>query len=60
RSYINEIWEDIFEEKLFGWCTEESWWPEDLSEDVFWEWFDVDFHSMVMDPYEDPIEKEID
>ncbi len=24
KEYINELYEDIFEEELFGWCTEES------------------------------------
>jgi hypothetical protein len=58
REIINEMWEDIFVDELFGWCTNESWWPKNLTKDMFWNWFDVEFHSFVIDPYEDEIEKE--
>ena len=58
KGYINELYEDIFTEMLFGWCTEESWWPQDITKEMFWEWFEVDLHSMVIDPYADPIKKE--
>ncbi|MGB7291539.1 MAG: hypothetical protein WBD99_05155 [Thermodesulfobacteriota bacterium] len=58
KEYIAEIYEDIFEEELFGWCTEESWWPQNLTQEMFWEWFDVELHSTVIDPYMDPIVKE--
>jgi len=54
REHINEMWEDLFEEKLLGWSTNEDWWPEERTKEMFWEWFDVEFHSMVIDPYEDP------
>lgn len=55
---IEELCEDIFVEMLFSWHTEESHWPDNRSSDMFWKWFEVEFHSMVIDPYEDPIEKE--
>jgi hypothetical protein len=58
REYISAMYEDIFEEELGGWCTEESWWPKDRTEKMFWQWFDFELHSMVIDPYVDPIEKE--
>lgn len=56
-AYINEIYENIFIEELYGWCTEESWWPQNRTKEVFWEWFEVELHSIVKDPYTDPIEK---
>ncbi len=58
REHINEMWEDLFEEKLLGWSTNENWWPRERTKEMFWEWFDVEFHSMVIDPYEDLIKKE--
>lgn len=58
REYINDLFEDIFNEELWGWCTNEKWWPKNRTKELFWEWFDVEIHSMIMDPYEDPIEKE--
>ena len=58
KAYVNDLYEEIFEEELFGWCTEEARWPKERTPDLFWRWFDVNFHSRVIDPYEDPIEKE--
>ncbi|MGB7291542.1 MAG: hypothetical protein WBD99_05170 [Thermodesulfobacteriota bacterium] len=52
------MYEDIFEEELFVWCREKSWWPENITQEMFWEWFDVELHSAVMDPYAEPIVKE--
>ena len=50
--------EDIFIEELFAWCTEESWWPQNRTKEMFWQWFEAELHSIVRDPYTDPIEKE--
>jgi hypothetical protein len=58
KEYINELYEDIFEEELCGWCTNESWWPKNRTQEMFWQWFEVELHSEVKDSYEDPIEKE--
>jgi hypothetical protein len=55
---VEELCEDIFELELFNWCAEEGRWPQERTKELFWKWFDVSFHSMVFDPYEDPIEKE--
>ena len=58
KEYINDLYEDIFAQELFSWTTEESEWPQERTKELFWRWFEVTFHSMVFDPYEDPIEKE--
>jgi len=57
-GYINEIYEHIFNELLFGWCTKESWWPQDRTNRMFWQWFEVELHSIVMDSSTEPIEDE--
>ena len=57
KGYINEIYEDIFIEILFGWCIEESWFPQDRTDEMFWRWFEVELHSIVMDSCMEPIEK---
>jgi hypothetical protein len=59
KEYIHELCEDIFEEELFGWRTNEPWWPKNRTQEMFWQWFEVKLHSEVKDPYEDPIEKEV-
>lgn len=52
------LWEDLFEEELRGWSTDESMWPTARTKEMFLDWFDVEFHSVVIDPYEDEIKKE--
>ncbi|MFZ5982161.1 MAG: hypothetical protein ACOYS2_01130 [Patescibacteria group bacterium] len=57
KKYINSIALDIFEEELFGWCTYEHWWPKKLTKKMFWEWFEVELHSVVRDMIDEPIIK---
>jgi len=39
----------VFEEELMGWYTTEEDWPATRDVDTFLEWFDVDFHTVVID-----------
>lgn len=59
KVYIDLIYEEIFEEELSGWCGQESWWPQDRTEALFWQWFEMEFHSIVMDSCESDIDKEM-
>ncbi|MDE2312282.1 MAG: hypothetical protein KGJ93_04340 [Patescibacteria group bacterium] len=58
REQVNDIWEDIFDYELYSWCTEEMWWPKDRTKEMFWQWFSVEYHSEIIDPFEDEIQKE--
>lgn len=58
KEYISELYEEILERELFGWCTNEEWWPKNRTQEIFWQWFDMELHSVVVDPYEDEIKKE--
>jgi len=47
----------VFEEELMGWYTSEEEWPPTRDLDTFLEWFEVEFHSMVIDlDLEQPLE----
>jgi hypothetical protein len=46
---IADNYEEIFEEELNGWITDESAWPKKRDLKTFKEWFHVDFHSVVFD-----------
>jgi len=59
-SILKDLYNDIFELELSSWITDESVWPKSRTYEMFLEWFTVEFHSMVFDPYEDDIEKESD
>jgi hypothetical protein len=57
RAFINKIWQDIFEEELWGWCTDETLWPKDRTQKMFSQWFSIKFHSEVIDLVKGQIEK---
>ena len=48
-AYIDEIYEQLFKMELAAWYEDEETWPKDLSLKAFWEWFDVEIHSTVID-----------
>lgn len=54
RETINKIYENIFEYELWAWCTNEAYWPKHRTKEMFGEWFDVEFHSEVLDVYDYP------
>lgn len=45
----------IFEAELFSWHTDAALWPT-LDLETFLEWFDVEFHSLVIDLDDTPLE----
>ncbi len=54
---IQELYKEIFELELAGFCTDQSRWPK-ISYQKFLDWFAIEVHSMLFDPYEDELEKE--
>ncbi len=56
EALITDFYDLIFEEQLMGWWTEESDWPANRSLTLFKEWFDVEFHSVVLDLVDAPLE----
>lgn len=54
-AYIDEIYQSVFEMELTSWYEDASLWPKDRSLRAFWEWFDVEVHSLVVDTQDDPL-----
>ncbi|MBV8048294.1 MAG: hypothetical protein JO171_14140 [Paludibacterium sp.] len=54
-AYLDEIYEQLFQMELAGWCEDSALWPQDRSLKAFWEWFDVEIHSQVFDSVEGDI-----
>lgn len=48
-EFIEDNYEAIFENELLLWNEDNSDWPEVLTLDSFYQWFDVHFHTMVLD-----------
>ena len=59
EAFIKEIYQDLFELELSSWMVDDDTWPENITYKMFQEWFDVEFHSMVFDPLQNDIEKEL-
>ena len=55
-SHIDDIAQRLFEMELATWYEDKSLWPTDRSLKTFWEWFDVEIHSMVIDTVDDELE----
>ena len=49
REVLEWCFELLFEEQLAGWHTEPEDWPQDRNLEMFLEWFEVEFHSLVFD-----------
>jgi len=65
---IPEVWQDsdqhrllesycdvLFEEQLAGWWIDETAWPQKRNVNMFLDWFEVEFHSLVFDLCDEPI-----
>lgn len=57
-KFIKSNYRWIYDMMLGGWWTQESDWPKDRNWTMFLEWFDVEFHSLIIDPLDRAIIKE--
>lgn len=54
-SYIDDMYEQIFEAELGSWCSDQALWPRDRNLKTFWEWFEVEVHTMVVDTLDEDV-----
>ena len=57
-GYIEKLCKWIFETHLKEEFRKKKNWPKKRDNETFKKWFDVELHSIIIDPYEDDIEKE--
>ena len=55
---IEQHFEKIFEIELYSWYTQKQHWPKGRTFSKFKDWFDMEFHSEVIDLADLPIKKE--
>ena len=48
-NYLKKNFRTIFEYELYGWHTDKGSWPNKLTFKQFQEWFNIEFHSEVID-----------
>ena len=53
EDLLAEFYDLIFEEELVGWWRVEDDWPQVRTLGLFMEWFDIEFHSMILDLVEE-------
>ncbi len=49
EKLLRKKYSDIFCELLEDWCLDETYWPQSRTIATFKKWFDVEFHSIVID-----------
>jgi hypothetical protein len=49
REIIDWCAEYVFEHELWSWYTDQDLWPVGRNAEMFREWFEVEFHSLVFD-----------
>lgn len=54
-SRIDDMYEQLFKMELASWYENEALWPAERSLKTFWEWFDVEIHSTVLDSVDEDI-----
>ena len=55
NSLIEQFHDLIFEERLYSWWRDEKDWPHPRDLATFKKWFDVEFHSMIIDLVDHPL-----
>lgn len=55
RRWLKKNYLFFFESELEGWLTEDEW-PDELTLKLFGEWFDAEFHGVVLDAVDGPLE----
>ena len=56
NQWIKKNFKALFENELEGWYTDERLWPKKRNLKLFYEWFEVECHSVIVDTVESPIE----
>jgi hypothetical protein len=56
-KYIESIYSKIFKIELDSWYTDPAFWPKNRTFSLFMKWFEIEFHSEVLDTLEARIVK---
>ena len=57
-ALLEQYFDLLFEEELAGWWMDKTHWPESRSLELFKRWFNVRFHSVVVDLEDAPLRDE--
>lgn len=54
-KWIEKRWNVLFEHMLLEWMVDETMWPENLTLEMFRDWFEVEIHTMAWDLAKEPL-----
>jgi len=54
-EWIKANYEALFKAELGGWYEDEALWPQNISQKMFHDWFEVECHTVLIDTVGDPI-----
>ena len=55
QEALEECYEILFEDQLEAWWTDPTAWPSERNLKLFLDWFEVEFHRLVVDLCDGPI-----
>ena len=55
QAWIKRNFRNLFESELEGWYTGPELWPKPLTLKMFHEWFDTEFHTVIIDTVDEPL-----
>ncbi|WP_047236189.1 hypothetical protein [Chromobacterium subtsugae] len=58
RAFVLAQYRQLFEAELADWCEDDSLWPQNLSPNLFQQWFKLDIHGVLTDLVDQPLERE--
>lgn len=59
HEYIQTFKLEIFDFELNSWIRDPKVWPKGRTSAMFDEWFDLEYHSMILDLAKDPLNREL-
>ena len=59
-EWLKENFDKVFQKELEAWIADEKKWPRNRTYQVFTNWFDVKFHSMIYDLEDYPVDKDME
>ncbi|MBV8657856.1 MAG: hypothetical protein JO142_08560 [Burkholderiales bacterium] len=54
-AYVDDMADRIFEMELASWTQDDKLWPRVRNLKTFWDWFDVEIHTVLMDSVDQDI-----
>ena len=49
QQALDQMWDEIFEEELYSWSTDEQQWPKNRTRELFDAWFDAELCASIID-----------